>query len=211
MRRAMPYLKYSTPVAEVERERARMRRYGRVNAFLFAFGSVSAIPGAIIVDADPLVYAVIAFGVALGIGCLFVPWERFTRRVFFVPLIIGILEVVLGMRLAELDVAFYFVYVAVLAGYVTVSRADLMVAVGLILAALFTPFLWGANSDAIVHHAAFAIPAIVIAVGMVRYLAETLEGKEQIYERFAAETLTLAKRIHQGHVPPRPPVESLPD
>ena len=185
-----------------------MRRYGTVNAFLFAFGSLSAIPGAIIVDADPLVYAVIAGGVAAGIGCLFVPWERFTRRVFFVPLVAGIVEVVLGMRLADLDVAFYFVYVAVLAGYVTVPRADLIVAVGLTLAALFTPFIWGADPDQIVHHAVFAIPAIVIAVGMVRYLAQTLEGKERTYERFAAETLTLAERIRQGHVPPRPPVDA---
>jgi hypothetical protein len=47
-------------MVDAEREWARMRRYGRINAFLFAFGSLSAIPGAMIVDADPLVYAVIA-------------------------------------------------------------------------------------------------------------------------------------------------------
>ena len=195
-------------MVEAERERARMRRYGSVNAFLFAFGSLSAIPGAIIVDADPLVYAVLAAGVVAGIGCLFVPWERFTRRVFFVPLIVGIVEVVLGMRLAELDVAFYFVYVAVLAGYVTAPRGELVLAVGLIVAALFAPFIWGADSERVIHHAVFAIPSIVIAVGMVRYLAGTLEGKERTYERFAAETLTLAERIRQGHEPPRPPVET---
>jgi hypothetical protein len=193
-------------VVEAERERARMRRYGAVTAFLFVFGSLSAIPGAIIVDADPLVYVVIVAGVATGVGCLFVPWERLGRRVFFVPLVLGLIEVVLGMRLADLDVAFYFVYVAVLAGYVTISRADLAVGVGLILAALFAPFIWGADADEVIHHAAFAVPAIVIAVGMVRYLAETLEGKERTYERFAAETLTLAERIRGGHEPPRPPV-----
>jgi hypothetical protein len=183
-----------------------MRRYGRVNAFLFAFGSLSAIPGAIIVDADPLVYVVIAAGVAVGAGCLLVPWERFGRRVFFIPLVLGIIEVVLGMRLADLDVAFYFIFVAVLVGYTAIHRADLVVGVGLILASLFAPFIWGADSDEVVHHAAFAIPAIVIAVGMVRYLAATLEGKERTYERFAAETLTLAERIRRGRVPPRPPV-----
>jgi MFS family permease len=183
-----------------------MRRYGRVVAFLFAFGSVSAIPGAIIVDADPLVYPVIAVGVAIGVGCLLVPWERLDRRVLFIPLVLGIVEVVLGMRLADLDVAFYFIYVAVLAGYVTTPRAELAIAIGLILAALFSPFLWRADADEVLHHAVFAIPAIVIAVGMVRYLAETLEVKERTYERFAAETLTLAERIRGGHERPRPPV-----
>jgi hypothetical protein len=185
-----------------------MRRYGRVNAFLFAFGSVSAIPGAIIVDADPIVYGVIAAGVAIGAGCLLVPWERFGRRVFFIPLALGIVEVVLGMGLADLDVAFYFIYVAVLVGYTMLPRADLFVAVGLILAALFAPFIWGEESNEVIHHAAFAVPAIVIAVGMVRYLAATLEGKERTYERFAAETLTLAERIRHGHERPRPPVDA---
>jgi len=172
-----------------------MRRYGRVVAFLFAFGSVSAVPGAIIVEADPLIYLTLTLGVVAGAVSWFVPWERFSRRVFFIPTVLGLAETAAGVGLADADAAFYFLYVAVLAAYVFETRTELAMAIALIVAALFVPLLYEETHEHTIDHAVFAIPAVLITAGMVRYLSESLQSQQREFRRFAAETMTIAERI----------------
>lgn len=187
---------------EERRERERMRSYGWLVGFLFIFGSLTALPAVILVDANPLMYPVIAAGVVFGGGCWFVEWERLPRKVFHLTAFAGTVEVSLAIALADLDAAFFFLYATVLSAYVFRRRWELGLQLLVVVAALFVPVLYSSDDADIIQHAMFALPAIVIVSGVVRYLAETLETRERTYHRFAEETLTIAERM-RGRPAPR--------
>ena len=180
------------------RERARMRQFGWLVGFLFVFGSLTALPAAIIADSEPMMYAVIACGVVFGGLCWLVRWERYSREIFHVTALIGCVEVSVAIALTDGDAAFFFLYATVLSAYVFRTRLEVAAQLGVVVVALFLPLLYTDDSSDVLQHAAFALPAILIVSGVIRYLAETLEDRERTFHRFAAETLTIAERMRGG-------------
>jgi hypothetical protein len=187
---------------EARRERERMRSYGWLVGFLFIAGSLTAIPALIIVDANSLMYPVIALGVVFGLLCWRVPWERLPRESLHVTAFIGIVEVSVALALADGDAAFFFLYATVLSAYAFRRRWEVALQLAIVVVAVFLPLLYVDDGSEVVQHAMFALPAILVVSGLVRYLTETLEDRERTFHRFAEETLTIAERM-RDRPPPR--------
>ena len=181
---------------EAKFEQVRMRRFGRTIGALFVLGSLSAVPGAIRVNADPLIYPLIGCGVIVGLGCLFlVPWERYSRRAFYVTGILGIVEPALAVAFGGLELSFYYAFVVVTGAYVFTTRSELATLLAGVSAALLLPIVYSDQPSRAIDYAAFAIPSLVMAAVMVRYLREQLERHHEATRAFAVEALSIAERL----------------
>ncbi len=177
---------------------AERRRLGRLTGLLMIVGALTSIPAGLVLEPAPEPYEhLIGLGSALlGLAALVAPWERMSNTWLHAGLIIGTIEVAVGVAVFSDDYAFFYVLVAMLAAYVIREPAAL-VAYGVFLGlALLAPLAYSDETlKEQAHHILVTLPVLVIAAVIVRYLRDTLEERERRFRGFAVEAVSLAERI----------------
>jgi diguanylate cyclase (GGDEF)-like protein len=173
----------------VESEALERRRYGRVAGMLFILGSLGTVPSLLVREPpiEPTIFLFTLLACASGAICFLIPWERATPAWFHALTAAATLEVALVTGLADRAFEWFYVFVAVYAGYVFSSRRAIAAHLALVAAALLAPGVYDPDSA---NHALFSgligIPSLVIAAVIVAYLRERLEARESAYRGLAA-------------------------
>jgi hypothetical protein len=177
-------------------------RLGRIAGVLFITASLFAVPSAALIEPGPPVadYLVAASGIAIGLGCLLVPWERLSRRWLHLVIVLGTALVAMGIEVFdEGDYSFFYVIVGIYAAYVVPDRRALAIHLAVITAALFAPLaLDPGDSGSEARHALVTLPVMLIGTIAVYWQRIGLEAREASQRAFAAEAIELAMRIRRS-------------
>jgi hypothetical protein len=178
-----------------------MRRYGRAAGALFIVGSLLAVPSSFLVDPAPSTgdYLVTALGIASGLICFLIPWERISERWFHVAATAAVVEVAMAGAVFSPHYDVYFVFIAVFAAYIFRSRAALAAYLGLISVAWLTqPLYSAASSSEVLHFAAVGIPVMYLIAITVLRVSERLEKSRTAAMKLAEEAVEVTLRIRGG-------------
>ena len=175
-----------------------MRRFGTAIGWLFAGGSLLAIPSTFLFDPRPPagIYIVFAVGFCIGLAILAAPWERLSLRWFHLTALTGTVLITLAVEFGGRGYSFLYVLVAVGSAYVFRSRAEVAAQVAVVGIALVLPLIWEPREDReIVQNALLIVPALAIVAASIVYLRERLESAHRRHQEFAEEALALTLRI----------------
>ena len=183
------------------------RRFGSIAALFFIAGALFGIPGSLLIDPrpSPALYLVTLAGVASGLACLAIPWERAQRWWIHAVSVLAVIEIAVAVAIGGDPFVFYFLLIVVFAASVFRARREIAAHLGLVAAVLLLPVLVAPDATrATLVQALIAIPSFVLAAGTIAYLRERLESNQRATRRFAAEALALSSRIaRSGEVPAR--------
>jgi hypothetical protein len=180
-----------------ELEGEERRRLARLGGLLFLVGSVTALPAGLLLEPVPALHEhlVLIAGAIAGAVILSMPWERFSSIWLHVLMIVGTIEVAVGVAVFSLDYGFFYVLVAMYAAYLVRDRTILGAYMAFFTAALLAPSVYeDANRDH-AHLTLIVLPVMLITAFVVRYLRDTLERREAVYRGMALEAVALAERI----------------
>ena len=182
---------------DAQDQRTALRAEGRLAGILFIVCPLVAVPGALLIQPPPVAFvSLVGIALLIGLVCLALPWERMSRAWLHVPAVIATVEVTALVGIAGRSFAFFFVFVAIYAAFISRRPAELLAQLALISLGLLAPLVYEPGSTrAILQLAMVAIPALAISAGMVMYLRERLEEDRRAYRRFAQEALSIAARI----------------
>jgi hypothetical protein len=176
------------------------QRYGRLGALLFVAGSLTTLPAAFLIE--PVPGADIAFvttmGLASGIACWFLPWERMPGWSLDVVTTVGTLEVLVACHAVDETYRILYVLVVVFAALALPTRERVLVQVAIVMLALAEPIAHDTGSREHARMALLFTPVLVIVAAAVRYLRETLETRDLASRQFAREAIELAIRLRRG-------------
>ena len=174
------------------------RRLGRLAGILMIVGALVSLPARLVLEPTPEAYEhLIGLGSALsGVALLLAPWERISANWLHVGMIVATLEIASAVAVFSDDYAFFLVLVAMFVAYVIRDRTVLLAYALFLVLALLAPLAYAdADLTEQAHHILVALPVLVIAAAIVRYLRDTLERRERQYRGFANEAVSLAERI----------------
>ena len=181
------------------RDRPRLQGYGRLAGLLFISASVLTIPGAMLLEPPPpaINYLSTLGGVATGVACFFIPWDRLGYAPFHVLGVVAVIETAVAAELFhQLSVYLYFL-IAVFGAYVQPSWRRIAPHLALIAVAMLAPAIYDAgNSNDHLRFALFGIPIVTMAALMATYLRSQLAEQIESYERLTGTTEELVRRIH---------------
>lgn len=174
-----------------EEERDRRVEIGRISALLFTLGSLISIPSSRLIEPPPpaWLYLVTALGLASGLACLVIPWRRLSERWFHLVAGGATAEVAFWIWAADVEGGFYwwyYVFIAIFAGYVFRRRAHVAAHMAWVSAALLAPAVYDSDTarDTIAG-AMVAIPSLLVAAAVVTRIREGLETHERRYRLLA--------------------------
>lgn len=178
-------------------DRQEVVRLVRIAGVLLLAGSVFSIPSALALDPRPSLaeFLVPAAGFAVSLLLLFAPERRIGAGWILFAVAIGTVLTGLAVGFLSDDYAFFYVVIAIYAAFALRSRAELIVFVLAVGAALFAPLVYSDEFRVQLHHILVTAPVLAISLIFVRYLRETLESRERAYRGFAAEAIEIAQRI----------------
>jgi diguanylate cyclase (GGDEF)-like protein len=157
------------------------RLIGRLAGLLFLVGSLGSIPVNQLFEpgVDPRAHFVTALGVASGLLCFVMPWDRIAERSFHALPPVAAVEVAITMwGVAPHGRAYmwFLVFIVVFAGYAFESRKAVVAHVLVAASMLSVPILTSTSSDLdnVVAETLVALPILVVAAGVVVHLRERL-------------------------------------
>jgi hypothetical protein len=182
---------------------ARAREYGHLAGWLFIGGSLLSLPSSALMEpaAEPGYYLLTALGVATGLACLRIPWQRFGRSVFHLVAVIAAVEVAAAVALFDPLYQYFLFLIAVYVAYVYPSWRDVIPQMLFLSAVLCLPLLYD-DPRAFLPYVVSAIPVLISSAAMVAYLRAELQRNLRRNVRLAGEANELASRINRTLHPP---------
>ncbi|MDQ3739623.1 MAG: GGDEF domain-containing protein [Actinomycetota bacterium] len=154
---------------------------GRLAGLLFLVGSLGSIPVNQLFEpaVDPRAHLITGLGVASGLLCFVMPWDRIDERWFHVLPPVAAVEVAITMwGVAPHGNAYmwFLVFIVVFAGYAFESRRAVAAHVGCATAMLSVPLLTAGegNLENVIAESLVAMPILLVAAGVVVHLRERL-------------------------------------
>jgi diguanylate cyclase (GGDEF)-like protein len=173
---------------EIEGRDTQCLRNGQLAGMLFICVAIASLP-ATIVDREPApFYLLISLAFISGLLCLSLPWHRMSMQRLNLAVAVATLEVALVVWFGDdSSFAWYYLLVAVYAGYAIRSPNALAADLTLISLAMLAPLAYEPqDAHATVVRALIGIPTLVTAGALVSYLRGHLEDNERVYRRLAA-------------------------
>jgi diguanylate cyclase (GGDEF)-like protein len=175
-------------------ERARSLLLGRCAGFLFLAGAVASAPAnQMLSDPEPGWYMHLINVLALisGLVCVKLPWDRMPSAALHAIPFVATSEVVLTVTALGVHgevYLWYFVLSAVFTGYAFRNRWHVAGHMGVTGFAFLSTaiFSFGWDQDALVR-ALVAVPTLAVAAGVVAWLREGLEAREQVAHKLFQE------------------------
>jgi diguanylate cyclase (GGDEF)-like protein len=154
---------------------------GRLAGLLFLVGSLGSIPVNQLFEpaVDGRAHLITGLGVASGLLCFVLPWDRLGEHWFHVLPPIAAVEVAITMwGVAPHGNAYmwFLVFIVVFAGYAFESRKAVAAHVGVATAMLAVPLLTasGDQLENVIAESLVAMPILLVAAGVVVHLRERL-------------------------------------
>jgi len=190
----------TSAAATSARDRGQQGGYGRLGALLFGAGALTTLPAAFLLEPVPGsdIALVTVLGVASGIICWFVPWERMPSWSLDVLTTVGTLEVLLACHVVDATYRVLYALVVVFAALALPTRGRVVAQVVIVLLALAEPVTHDVGSREHARVALLFAPVLAIVAAAVRYLRETLEMRDRASRAFAREAIELAIRLRRG-------------
>lgn len=163
--------------------RERTRQHYLLAAVLFLGGGV----GAIVPDAlhDPPHPAAVFLLPLLAVVSGAITWflaGRLPRRHLHLVSVVAALEVALTVALADRVFSIYFIFIAIFAAYVFVSRTAIAAHIAFVSLLSFAPLLYSSEpARQSLLEGSVLLPTLVLAGGAVAYLRERLAASETRY------------------------------
>lgn len=162
----------------------------RLAALLFIVGSLTTIPGTLLLDTrlDPWVYGLTALGVASGIACLLVPWWAISDRWLALVPVLATVEIVVGVLVGHEVFTYLYFFVALFVALVFPHPRQMAPFLALLAAALLLPV---AISDEPTREtllwAVVAAPGVLLTAIVVGRLTAGLEESREAYRQLSTE------------------------
>jgi diguanylate cyclase (GGDEF)-like protein len=154
---------------------------GRLAGLLFLVGSLGSIPVNQLFEpaVDARAHLITGLGVASGLLCFVLPWDRIAERWFHVLPPIAALEVAITMwGVAPHGDAYmwFLVFIVVFAAYAFESRRAVVAHVSVSVAMLSVPLLTAPAGELenVIAECLVALPILLVAAGVVVHLRERL-------------------------------------
>jgi hypothetical protein len=180
-------------------EAGRAREYGRLAGWLFIGGALLSLPSSALLDppADATYYLMTLLGIATGLACLRLRWERYPAKVFHLVALVATVEVAAVVALFDPLYSYFLFLIAVYIAYVYPSWRDVLPQVALTSFVLCLPLLYEDDPRGLLPFVVFAIPVLVTGAAMVAYLRAELERNMRRNLHLAGEASELASRINR--------------
>jgi hypothetical protein len=174
------------------------RGYGTLAGLGVISAAIFAVPSTLLLEPLPgaEAYLVTVAGLATGLACMSLPWERMDPRWLHGIGVLVTIEAAWAVAVfGYAYMAFYFL-IAVSVAYATPDPRALLPHLALIGLALFGPVLYGPGEPkSILQMALVVYPLLVLTAGIFAYLRQRMVSDRRSYALFAEETLSLANRI----------------
>jgi diguanylate cyclase (GGDEF)-like protein len=158
---------------------------GRLAGLLFIVGGLASIPANLLFR-DPQVgalnHVLVAVAIVSGLGCLLVPWDRVSPKVFHAVPILAAAEVALTVWAVGVHGPVYewfYVLVAVFAAYAFESRRAIAFHMTVFTVLACLPVLYRANTTAEVARMGVLVPMLWVATTVVAHLREGLVARQR--------------------------------
>ena len=158
---------------------------GRLAGILFIVGGLASIPANLLFRDPPvgaLNHVLVALAILSGLGCLLIPWERVSPRVFHAVPVVASAEVALTVWAVGVHGPVYewfYVLVAVFAAYAFESRRVIAFHMTIFTVLACLPILYRANTTAEVARMGVLVPMLWVATTVVAYLREGLLARQR--------------------------------
>jgi diguanylate cyclase (GGDEF)-like protein len=162
----------------------------RLAGVLFIAGSVTTIPGSLLLD-QPLEtwkYSLTLLGILTGVVCLLLPWQRVDDRWLAVVPVMAAVQVAVVVGLTDYVFTYLYFFVALWIGLVFPRPREMTQFLVLIGLALLSPLLYeDGNARQTLLWTLAVAPGVVLTAVTVARLTTGLEASRDAYRRLSGE------------------------
>jgi diguanylate cyclase (GGDEF)-like protein len=171
-------------------DRGALRRDGRLAGILFIGGAISAVPASFLVEPEPegSIYLLTVLGVASGLLCLILPWERISPRWLHAIPVIATIEIAAVVGLGGPVFSYLYFFVGIYVAAIFSEPRELVAHFCVIGIALFAPLVYEPDDarETLTYASAFA-PGIVITGFVISRLTSRLRQSGEAYRRLSGQ------------------------
>ena len=177
------------------------RGYGTLAGLGIIGAAIFAVPSTLLLEPQPQpeAYLSTVAGLATGLACMALPWERIDARWLHLVGVLATVEAAWAVAVFGQAYTAFFFLIAVAVAYVTPDPKSLLPHLVLIGLVLFAPVAYGPeDARSTIQMALVVYPLLVLTAGIFAYLRQRMVADHRSYRLFAEETLALSTRI-AGH------------
>jgi diguanylate cyclase (GGDEF)-like protein len=166
-----------------------LRGAWRLAGLLFIVGSLSTIPGTLLLDDfEPWKYSLTGTAILLGVLCLVVPWWRLDDRWLAVMPVVSTVLIAITVGLTDQVFTYLYFFVALWVALVFPHARQMAPFLALVVVALFAPVFYADEpvGDTLLWAAAVT-PGVLITAGVVGRLTSGLESSREAYRQLSTE------------------------
>lgn len=192
------------------------RGFGTLAGLGFIGAAVVAVPSTLLLDPVPATeaYLVTVAGLATGLACMALPWERMDPRWLHLVGALATVQAAAAVAVfGQSYIAFFFI-IAMAVAYMVPDAKGFFAQVFLIGLALFGPVVYGpASAESTIQLGLVTYPLLILTAGIFSSLRRRMVADQRSHRLFAEETLALANRIAGSPMPgvkdPQEPPEQI--
>ena len=162
----------------------------RLAGFLFIAGTLSTIPGTLLLEEqfEPWMYSLTGLGVLSGLICLAIPWTRVSERWLAAVPIVATIQIAVVVAISHVVFTYLYFFVALYVALVFPTYRRMAPFLLFILLALGVPFLYEDEPVRRTLLWALAVaPGVILIPAVVGRLTHNLEQSREAYRRLSSE------------------------
>jgi diguanylate cyclase (GGDEF)-like protein len=162
----------------------------RLAGFLFIVGTLSTIPGTLLLEKEfePWMYSLTVLGVLSGVVCLVIPWTRVSARWLAAVPIVATIQVAVVVAISHVVFTYLYFFVALYVALVFPTYRRMAPFLVFIVLALFAPFLYEDEPARRTLLWALAVaPGVILIPAVIGRLTTNLEQSREAYRRLSSE------------------------
>ena len=180
------------------------RGYGTLAGLGFIGAAVVAVPSTLLLDsvAATEAYLVTVAGLATGLACMALPWERMDPRWLHLVGALATVQAAAAVAVFGQSYMAFFFIIAMAVAYMVPDAKGFFAQVLLIGLALFGPVVYGpASAESTIQMGLVTYPLLILIAGIFSSLRRRMVADQRSHRLFAEETLALANRIAGSPMP----------
>jgi len=162
------------------------------------------VPSTLLLDsvAATEAYLVTVAGLATGLACMALPWERMDPRWLHLVGALATVQAAAAVAVFGQSYMAFFFIIAMAVAYMVPDAKGFFAQVLLIGLALFGPVVYGpASAESTIQMGLVTYPLLILIAGIFSSLRRRMVADQRSHRLFAEETLALANRIAGSPMP----------
>lgn len=167
-----------------------LRGAWRLAGFLFIAGTLSTIPGTLLLEKEfePWMYSLTGLGVLSGLVCLAIPWTRVSERWLAAVPVVATIQIAVVVAITHVVFTYLYFFVALFVALIFPTYRRMAPFLALIVLALFAPFLYEDEPARRTLLWALAVaPGVILIPAVIGRLTHNLEQSREAYRRLSSE------------------------